>query len=213
MGYTGVIVVGRSARLLVHEEGMDDFGYQHRYVRPLGDGWQLVETGGHLETLELREPCRRLAMSTGRPVLAAQVFDSDRALLCTAVGHTTGLVTCRYDVLAACGDEDGARTPPGATGRPVGDVVSGLLAWSAAAGLPADPAAVRTVVTGDQLADDAVFALVGALGVAGIGRTLPRAFPVESWPFSPLSTLAYLARMSALGRARAGEAEPMASWE
>ena len=50
---------------------MDGFGHQHRYVRPLGDGWQLVETGGRIETPGLREPCRRLATSTGRPVLAA----------------------------------------------------------------------------------------------------------------------------------------------
>lgn len=71
MGYTGTVVVGWSSELLVHEDGMDGFGHQHRYVRPLGDGWQLVETGGWIEATELREPCRRLATSTGRPVLAA----------------------------------------------------------------------------------------------------------------------------------------------
>ena len=178
MGYTGTIVVGRSARLLVHEDGIGDFGYQHRYVRPLGERWQLVETGGRLELPGLREPCRRLAKSTGWPVLAAHVFDSDWAQLCAAVGDSAGPVV----------------RLPALSGQAAEDVIDGLLAWSAAAGLRAHPAAVRTAVTGDQLADDAVFAVVNALGVKSIGRTLPRAFPVESWPFSSVSALAYLAR-------------------
>lgn len=32
---------------------------------------------------------------------------------------------------------------------------------------------------------------MGSLGVTEIGRTLPRAFPVEGWPFSSVSTMAH----------------------
>ena len=202
MGYTGTVVVGWSAGPLVHQDGMDGFGHRHRYVRPLGDGWQLVETGGWIEAPALPEPCRRLATSTGRPVLAAHVFDSDWALLCTAAGDTATPVTQLHDV-----------TLPGLSRRPVEDVVTELLAWSAGAGLRPDPAALHAAVTGDRLADDTVFAVVRALGVTGIGRTMPRAFPVEGWPFSPISKLAYWAGMRAEGRRNDPEAEPAAPWE
>jgi len=213
VGYTGTVVVGWSAELLVHEDGMDGFGHQHRYVRPLGDGWQLVEVGGWLEAPGLQGPCRRLAMSTGRPVLAAHVFDSDWAVLCAAVGDIAGPVTRLHDVEEACCDEHGPKCLPGPSGRAVEDVVNELLDWSAAAGLRADPAAVHAAVTEDQLADDTVFAVVRALGVTTIGRTFPRAFPVEGWPFSPVSSLAYGARMRAAGREMDDEAEPAAPWE
>ncbi|RSM74258.1 hypothetical protein DMB66_02290 [Actinoplanes sp. ATCC 53533] len=192
---------------------MDSFGHQHRYVRQLGDGWQLVETGGRIEAPELRKPCRRLATSTGRPVLAAQVFDSDWALLCAAVGDRAGRVTRLHDVEEGCCDEHGPKGLPGPSGRAVEDVVGELLEWSATAGLRADPAAVHAAVTGDQLADDTVFAVVRALGLTTIGRTSPRAFPVEGWPFSPISTLAYFARMRAAAQEMDDEAEPAAPWE
>lgn len=119
MGYTGTIVVGWSAGLLVHADGIDGFGHRHQYVRPLGDGWQLVETGGAVEGPDLPGGCRRLAASTGRPVLGAYVSDSDFALLCTAAGDLITPVTQLHD------DNDPWR--PGPTGRPVEDVLGELL--------------------------------------------------------------------------------------
>ena len=214
MGYTGTIVVGWSSGLLVHEDGMTDFGHKHMYVRPLGDGWQLVECGGWLEPPDLPGPCRRLAASTGRPVLAAHVLDSDFALLCTATDDTTATpVTRLHDVAPGCCDRHGPQSRPGPSGRETETVVAELLAWSAAAGLPADPAGVRAAVTDDQLADDTVFALVRSLGVTRIGRTQPRAFPIDDWPFSSVSTLAYWARMRAAGEAMEDDPRPPAPWE
>ncbi|WP_328375709.1 hypothetical protein [Micromonospora zamorensis] len=46
MGYWGTVVVARPQGLLVDQDGMTGFGYRHRWLRELGDGWQLVETQG-----------------------------------------------------------------------------------------------------------------------------------------------------------------------
>jgi hypothetical protein len=40
------------------------------------------------------------------------------------------------------------------------------------------------------VADDIVFDLVRALGAERIGRTLPRTFPIEMWPFASMASLA-----------------------
>jgi hypothetical protein len=210
VGYTGTIVVGRSAGLLVHEDGMSGFGYRHQRLRALGDGWQLVETGGWLEAPELPGPCLRLAASTKSPVLAAHVFDSDWAQLCTAVGDRAAPVTVLHEMDERFADDHEPGCRPGPSNRTVDDVVSELLQWSAVAGLHADPSTVHQAVTEDQLADDIIFAIVRALGVTRIGRPLPRAFPVDSWPFSSVSSSAYVARMWAAGRENDDAAAP---WE
>ncbi|MET8461546.1 hypothetical protein ABZ422_20130 [Micromonospora zamorensis] len=42
VGYWGTVVVARPQGLLVDQDGMTGFGYRHRWLRELGDGWQLV---------------------------------------------------------------------------------------------------------------------------------------------------------------------------
>jgi hypothetical protein len=173
VGYTGSIVVGRSEDLLVHEDGMDGFGHRHHYVRPLGDGWQLVETGGWIDPPELREPARTLAVSTGRPVFAAHVFDSDCAVLCTAIPQGAGLPTHLGTVDGDCW----YRHSPGPASRTAAAIVAVLVDWAASADLRPDRAALKTAVTAGGPADDMVFDLVRGLGLRRIGPTLPRAIP------------------------------------
>jgi hypothetical protein len=208
VGCTGTIVLGRSAELLVHADGMDGFGYWHRCVRPLGDGWQLVETGGHFRTPDPLEPCRRVAASTGWPVFAAQVFDSDWARLCTAADDRAGPLT-------RLGDATGYRADElrGVRDLAADDLAGALLQWSAAAGLRADRARLHTAPTEGLAADDAVFALVRALGARAIGRPLPRAFPVDGWPFSAVSDLARMAEVEASYREKDDDPAPVQDWE
>ncbi|WP_127502376.1 hypothetical protein [Actinoplanes solisilvae] len=209
MGYTGTIVVGRSPGLLVHEDGIGGFGHRHRFVRPLGDGWQLVETGGWTAPPDLREPCRALATATGRPVLAAHIFDDDCGVLCATTCDFTGPSTHLNFVDTVCGYEH--QPGPQPQPRELDDVIAELVNWARDAALTADQPTLRRVLTADGLADDLVFALVEALGVTAIGRTLPRALRLGEWPFKPLALLGYIAQGNAVGRLQ--DSEPAKPWE
>ncbi len=204
--------MGWSAGLLAHEDGINDFGPRHRYLRPLGDGWQMVEIGlGWSEPPELGEPCRRLAKSTGRPVFAAAVHDSDYAVLGTAAGDEVGGPTIVNDYESPCCDEHERTRRPGPTNRPLGEVVAELVHWCGAAGLPGDARAIEAALMADVTADDLVFGLVRALGVPTIGRTLPRSVPVDQWPFSSVGHLFLQTQIAAVNREADGSR--MKPWE
>lgn len=110
--------------------------------------------------------------------------------MCAAVPGTVGPLTHLWDVSGPCGVyRHQPRGMPEPVGRGVDDVVSELSDWSTSAGLRADASALRAVISHDrsvawQPADDLLFDLVKALGVARIGRTLPWAFPIERRPFA-----------------------------
>lgn len=200
MGYWGTVVVARSQGLLVEQDGMSGFGYQHYWVRELGDGWQLVETSGWRDPPDLRAPARAVVESTGHPVFAAYISDSYCAAMCAAVPGAVGPLTHLWDVSGPCGvfrhQPDGMPEP---VGRNVDDVVAELTSWAASAGLAADASALRAVLDHDQNADwkdtdDLLFDLVKTLGVARIGRTLPWAFSINRRPFMLITDLMGLAR-------------------
>ncbi|MEV4350528.1 hypothetical protein AB0J83_39230 [Actinoplanes sp. NPDC049596] len=204
MGYWGTIVVGWSARPLVEAGGMAGFGYRHRWLRELGDGWQMVETTGWDDPPDLRGSAAAVAASTGRPVLAAYVCDSDCLVMATDAGSLVHLPRPAEPCRVYChGDVDL---------RSADEVVGELVAWADSGGLRADPARLRTDV---PLADDLAFELVRALGVAEIGRTRPWAYPVDGIPFSMITnTLARRARMRAVDREHYGpEAGEVQPWE
>lgn len=226
MGYWGTLVVARPQGLLVDQDGMSGFGYRHRWLRELGDGWQLVETQGWNDPPDLLGPSEAVVASTGQPVFAAYVSDEHCAVMRAAVPGAVGPLTHLWDVSGPCGVyRHQPRGMPEPVGRSVDEVVSQLSDWSASAALRADASALRAVISYDrsahwQPADDLLFDLVKALGVAQIGRTLPWAFPIERRPFALITDLMGLATRA---RSRAvyrraeeedGEAlEPAQLWE
>ncbi|MFJ8579741.1 hypothetical protein [Micromonospora sp. NPDC093277] len=222
MGYWGTVVVARADGLLVDQVGIGGFGYQHRWLRELGDGWQLVETSGWNDPPDLCTPAGALATSTAHPVFAAYVSDGDCAVMCAATPGAVGALTHLWDTDGPCGVyRHQPRGMPGPVGRGVEDVVAELAAWSTTAGLRADATRLRAVLEHDHpvAADHLLFALVTALGVARIGRTRPWALPLEQWPFRWITDLLAMQARSEAAYRRAvledGEEpdEPEASWE
>jgi len=226
VGYWGTVLVARPQGLLVDQDGISGFGYQHSWLRELGDGWQLVETSGWQDPPDLLGPCEAVVASTGHPVFAAYVNDGDCAVMCAATRGAVGPLTHLWDVTGPCGVYRHQPVDmPEPVGRRVDEVVAELTQWSASAGLRADISALRAVITHDRRAawkpaDDLLFQLVKALGVARIGRTLPWAFPIDRRPFTLITDfmgLASRARSRAVYRQveeEDGEApEPAQPWE
>ncbi|MCI4061997.1 hypothetical protein MRQ36_05220 [Micromonospora sp. R77] len=226
MSYWGTVVVARAQGLLVEQDGMTGFGYRHRWLRELGDEWQLVETQGRNDPPDLLGSSEAMVASTGHPVFAAYVSDGDCAVMCAAAPGAVGPLTHLWDVSGPCGTyrhQPWGRPEP--VGRSVDEVVSELSRWSAAAGLRADAPALRQVITHEESAsrqpvDDLLFDLVKALGVARIGRTLPWAFPIERRPFAlitdplGLATRAWSRSVYRQAEQEDGEApEPAQPWE
>lgn len=135
----------------------------------------------------------------------------------TGVGPLTHL----WDTDGPCGVyRHQPRGMPAPAGRGVDEVVAELVAWSTAAGLRADGTTLHALLRREPpvVADDLLFALVRALGVARIGRTRPWAVPLEQWPLRWVTELlGPRARAEAAYRdaeVRDGvEPEPAAPWE
>ncbi len=204
MDYWGTIVVARADGLLVEQDGVAGFGFKHHWLRELGDGWQLLETEGVDGPPDLVGASAALVAATGEPVLGAYVSDGG----CAATPGRVGPLTHLWPVGRSCGAyRHQPRTMAGPVGRGAGEVVAELVAWSAAAGLHADAAGLRGIIgradAGSE-ADDLVFALVRALGLTRIGRTLPWSLPAYDWPFDGVMFgigPAHQARISAAHRA------------
>ncbi|MBB3094327.1 hypothetical protein FHR83_001979 [Actinoplanes campanulatus] len=189
-GYWGTIVVARPSGLLAAEDATQGYGFQHRWLRELGDGWQMLETQGFNDPPDLIAPSRELAGVTGQPVLAAYVSDDHCAVMCAAVPGRVGPLTHLWGVEQPCRvfQHQPSRFPKPA-GRTVPDVVTELAQWSAAAGLVAAREALQDLLARPDAqgeAGDLMFELVKALGVARIGRTRPWSVPVFNYPFSLL---------------------------
>ncbi|MEU9743335.1 hypothetical protein AB0E12_29550 [Micromonospora chersina] len=222
MGYWGTVVVARPNGLLVDQDGIAGLGYRHRWLRELGDGWQMVETTGWIDPPDLLAPAGALATSTGHRVFAAYVSDGDCAVMATATPDRVGPLTHLWDTDGPCGVyRHQPRGMPEPVGRTADEVVAELVGWSAAAGLRADATRLHAVLGHEHpvAADDLLFALVKALGVARIGRTRPWALPLEQEPFASVTgILATRARSEAAYRQAALEDgaepdEPEAPWE
>ncbi|SNY61808.1 hypothetical protein SAMN05421748_12322 [Paractinoplanes atraurantiacus] len=128
------------------------FGYRHRWLRRLGDDWQMVETNGRFDEPDLRAATTALVESTGHPALAAHVSDSDCLVMCTAVPGATGPLTHLPRPSEPCSVyvHAGPRTGD--------EIVAELIDWSSTGGLRPDTAGLRSQVHVDEeLADDLVF--------------------------------------------------------
>jgi hypothetical protein len=177
-------VVARPEGLLT---GVGGLGFRHRWLRELGGGWQLLETSGWNDPPDLCAGSRGLAEWTGQPALAVYVSDGSCAAVSASVPGRTGELTHLWDTDGPCGAfQHAPEGRPEPEGRTVGAVADELRAWAAAAGLTPDAARLHAVIAqdGDRTdADDLVFALVKALGVAQIGRTLPWVLDIDARPF------------------------------
>lgn len=221
MGYWGTVVVARPRSLLVDQDGVARFGHQHRWLRELGDGWQMLEVTGFDDPPDLLGPCEAVVASTGHPAFAAYVSDSYCAVMCAAVPGRVGPLTHVWDLSGPCG---AFRHQPCGVAEPIGrgldEVIAELTAWSQAAGLRADVGLMRLLLARDgdnahTRVDNSVFELVQALGVPRIGRTLPWSLPAYDWPFSAFTSgygPAFWARAWARHRAD-GDEEPEQPWE
>src|SRR5262245_3994375 len=76
VSYYGTIVVGRPSDGLPNQPGIELFGFQHRWLRDLGEGWQLLETTGWADPPDLDVAVLALAESSEQPVFAAYVSDT-----------------------------------------------------------------------------------------------------------------------------------------
>ncbi|GAA4967834.1 hypothetical protein [Actinoplanes utahensis] len=223
MEYSGSIVVARAHRPLSMQDGVEGVGPQHRYLRELGDGWQMLESVSLTPSPDLAGVSAAVAASTGWPVLSFDVIDGDCAAMCAATPGRTGALTHLWDVREPCPSyhHQPAGEPPPRLREP-DEVVAELVAWAATAGLRPDPERLLEIISlpGGGADRDRLFALVTAVGAERVGPTRPWSVPLGAWPFSqvvygPVS-LSAVARSYARHRVAdpAGWAtEPEASWE
>jgi len=153
MGYTGRILVARSPRPLSELAAVEADAVLHE-TTARGD-WRSARLDG-----DLSEAAETLVAETGAPALTAFILDSDIA---DVEALTPAGVAWHVYLHEATARGYGAPELPHTV-----DEVTGLaLAWSAEAGLTADPAAVRTALGAKNVfAEETFDELLVALGVS-----------------------------------------------
>ena len=150
MGYTGRIVVARSAGPL---SGLDGAEVLTGSAWP--GGWRSAQLDG-----DLRGALPMLVAATGAPAITAFIIDSDVADVEAATpagGHWH--VYLHPEQADDYGAPELEQTPD--------EVVAAALAWAAEAGLTADDTAVRTALEATNvLAEETFHELLVALGLA-----------------------------------------------
>ncbi|GIE32521.1 hypothetical protein Ait01nite_055660 [Actinoplanes italicus] len=223
-GYWGTVVVAKPRGLLTDEDAVrGGYGDEKRWLRELGDGWQMVETWGLSDPPDLVAPTTGLVASTGRPALAVYISDGYCGAMYASTPERAGVFAHLWDVDRLCGAfKHQPRYLPDPVARGLDTVHAELVAWAAAAGLPGDGDRIRELLarsSAETPADDLLFALVKALGVARIGRTRPWAVPVRDGVFDTFLQFGppYAARMIGIDRAWAerdgGEFPAAEPWE
>jgi hypothetical protein len=222
-GYWGTVVVAKPRGLLTDERAVDGYGIEKRWLRELGDGWQMLETWSLFDPPDLVAPTAELVASTGQPALAVYISNGYCGVMCASVPGRAGTFTHLWDADRLCG---AFKHQPDHLPNPVALGLAAthaeLTAWAAAADLSADHDTMRDLlgrsIEGSS-ADDLLFELVKALGVARIGRTKPWAVPVRDSVFRTFLQFGppHVARMIEMDRAwaaREGEEFPAAQpWE
>jgi hypothetical protein len=222
-GYWGTVIVAKPRGRLTDERAVDGYGNEKRWLRELGDGWQMLETWSLSDPPDLVAPTAELVASTGQPVLAVYISDGYCGAMCASTPERAGVFAHLWDADRLCGAfRHQPHHLPGPDARGLDAVLAELTAWSAAAGLPADHDRMRDLlgrtIEGSS-ADDLLFELVKALGVARIGRTEPWAVPIRDSVFATFLQFgpAYAARMIGMDRAgaarRGDEFPPAEPWE
>jgi hypothetical protein len=148
MGYTGRILVARTGGAYA---GGD---VPVLWEDERGDGWRWIQLDG-----DARGALSDLVTATGMPVIAAFILDSDVADVEGLTPAGRGWHTYLHPHIA---EEFGAPELP----QSADEVLAAALDWSAAAGLTADPGAVRGALEAQGVeVEDVLSDLVKALGV------------------------------------------------
>lgn len=216
-------MVARAHRLLSMQSGVEGVGPQHRFLRELGDGWQMLESVSLTPSPDLAGVSAAVAESTGWPVLSFDVIDDDCAAMCAATPGWTGPLTHLWDVREPCPSyhHQPAGEPPPAPREP-DEVVAELVAWAQTAGLRPAPERLLEIISlpDGGTVRDRLLALVTAAGAERIGPARPWSVPVGTWPFNRVvygaGSLSAVARSYARHRVEdpTGWAnKPEASWE
>ncbi|MEU0563222.1 hypothetical protein [Dactylosporangium sp. NPDC006015] len=217
MGYWGTIVLALCEQSITEQPATTGFGWRHVRVRDLGDGWQLLETSNPAsDPPDLVVGAQEWVRTVGTPVLAAYVCNSDCAGVTAATPSGEVWSLHLPDPNTSCHvyrhnpKFDGGRTADWAARAAAG--------WARAAGLAASESHLdwlmqpRPMMEEDRYlgADDLVFELVLALGIATITPSRAKALDPESAPYHLISDrmggLAQLARDELAARAHRDEA-------
>ncbi|GAA3248592.1 hypothetical protein ACFO1B_39565 [Dactylosporangium siamense] len=194
MSFFGTFVLARSDRLLVDEETVLGFGYQHEHLYELGDGWQLLETRGISDPQDFAAASERFVAATGVGVLALYVNAADCLGVYgrTGEGWTTSFhlpvdqVPCPY------------WHNPQPVSRTTEAVAADLEQWARAVGLTAVPEQVRAIAAyessfwGYQLPLE----LLPALGLPEAGEPSPTVIDLGESPWCAIIGFSGLARQA-----------------
>ncbi|WP_433721605.1 hypothetical protein ACQP2Y_40380 [Actinoplanes sp. CA-051413] len=149
MGYTGRIVIVRSAEPLTALAGADVLN-ESSYA----GGWRAAQLDG-----DLRDALRMLVAETGAPAITAFILDSDVADVEAATPAGGYWHVYLHPEKAA---DYGAPE----LGQTAAEVTELALAWAAEAGLTADGEAVRTALdAANVFAEETFYELLAALGI------------------------------------------------
>ncbi|MCP2323351.1 hypothetical protein HDA40_001858 [Hamadaea flava] len=225
MGYFGSILLTRSSTRAALLPYIDRIGVQHRHLRELRDGWQILETSNLIsDPPDLVAALQDLTIAWNAPALAAYVNDGDCAQVHWSLPGTP--VSSVHLPQPASTDDCGyMHRPANILTRAAADVAGDLTTWAAVCGLPvAQRRLVRTIgydyQEGEYLStDDQVFELIRSLGFADIPVSRPYTVDPYAQPFDVVTLnmigLAFRAHSQAAAR-RQGYAElagPEQSWE
>jgi hypothetical protein len=161
VGYTGRIVVARSARPLAELAAVGGVPALSEVIH--GEGWRVATLDGDLS----RGGLRALVNETGQPALWAYVLDSDMA-------DVQALTPLGVSWHAYLHEESALSYGAPELAHPVDEVIRQALGWADEAGLTPSEETLRAVFAADGVfAEDTLADLLGALGIHG-GTQPPR---------------------------------------
>lgn len=149
MGYWGYLVAAKSDGQLDELDELATFGDEYVRVEPLHDGWQQAWVAGANENPLIG--AQLLAKTTGHPVLAAFILDSD----CGPVAAADPQGSTWSGTLAKSMAIDSYEMPD--DGIPLATTVQSFLAWTTQAGLPADEHSVTKALDPDATGPERLF--------------------------------------------------------
>jgi hypothetical protein len=197
VGFFGTFVLARSADLLVNEEAVLGFGYQHEQLYELGDGWQLLETRGIRDPQDFAAASERFVTGTGRAVLAAYVNDGD----CLGVyGQTPDGWTTSFHLPTDQAPCFYKHRPPLKV-RTTEAVATDLERWARAAGLCPDPEQIPTIAAYDHRSEpgcghELPLEMLPALGLPEAGEPRPTSIDLEEEPWCAIVGFLGVARQA-----------------
>ena len=225
MSYYGTILMTRADVVMTRLPHLASIGYQHRRLRELGDGWQVLETAGWDDPPDLEQAVGAAAGWWNAPVFGAYVADG-----CAQIhGAAAGLATWSGHLPDATEVDCGMlHRPPVSAGATLDDLEAHIVDWAAAAGLTLSTARLGRALRylhswqddsdGPYISqDEQIFELVRAFGFPVLPTPRAYAFDPDDAPFveviSGMWGLATQARSAAAYRAQGAQDDQAADWE